>query len=93
MSNHGCCNATTARILAAINSRLEHERSNVSNADFKRGLEVANLIAKEAVEQAARQRRHGENQAEIIAECICISRRRTRYNQALDRRKGTLKWH
>lgn len=48
----GCCNATTAIALASLNRRIESERKRgVGNPDFIRGLEVAKLLVREALER------------------------------------------
>ena len=46
----GCCNATATTALAALSARIAHESSRSHNPDFLRGLEVAKLIVKEALE-------------------------------------------
>jgi hypothetical protein len=53
MKSAGCCNATATAVLSVLTDRIESERKRgATNPDFLRGLEVAKVLVREALEKA-----------------------------------------
>jgi hypothetical protein len=50
--NKGCCNATATAILSALTDRISAESSRPHSPDFLRGLQVAKLLVREALERS-----------------------------------------
>ena len=48
----GCCNATATAALSALTDRINRESSHAHNPDFLRGLQVAKVLVREAIEKA-----------------------------------------